>query len=98
MRVVFFQVLGPEQASKFSIKIERVEKTQDIVSKLCSINSSTKGAHAHSILPLPLLFVNLDPELFCACGGERSRARIPKPVSTGIENVPFVSFVGIKVA
>ena len=27
---------------------------------------------------------NPDPELFCACRGERSR--IPKPVSTGVEN------------
>ena len=29
---------------------------------------------------------NLNPELFCACRGERSYARIPKPVSTGVEN------------
>ena len=28
--------------------------------------------------------INLDPELFCACRGES--ARIPKPVSTGVEN------------
>ena len=30
--------------------------------------------------------LNLDPELFCACRGERSYARIPKHVSTGVEN------------
>ena len=50
-----------------------------------------------------LLLVNLDPELFCPCRGERSRAlgnpgarlslsyaRIPKPVSTGVENALLV--------
>ena len=30
--------------------------------------------------------INLDPELFCACRGERSHARIPKPLSIGDEN------------
>ena len=30
---------------------------------------------------------NLDQELFCACRGERSNARIPKPLSTGVEKV-----------
>ena len=35
---------------------------------------------------MSVILANLDPELFCACRGDRSYVRIPKPVSTGVEN------------
>ena len=39
------------------------------------------------LLPVAVASPNLDQELFCALRGEISNARIPKPVSTGVENV-----------
>ena len=33
-----------------------------------------------------VILANLDPELFCACRGERSYVPIPTPVRTGVEN------------
>ena len=39
------------------------------------------------LLPVAVASPNRDQELFCACRGERLNARIPKPVSTGVENV-----------